>query len=217
MGRLQKILQGNDGPLFDYFRQLGEHIGFAGEEFLALARDFEHAEAHAQTLHTIEHRCDAVMENLFNFLYENTFLAIDHEDIKELAGLSDDIVDLLWGAANRIGNIYQLSDPDPELIEIAQILFDMTQKTQILLGGLKHAKRQKNFKKEVIIPFRQAESRADELRDKISRLRFKIAESDPPATPHWIAWSEVMQHLEHATDKCVDITDILSHFQSKYK
>ncbi|MBI1888920.1 MAG: DUF47 family protein [Candidatus Spechtbacteria bacterium] len=216
MGRLQALLWGNEKPLFDHFRQLGECIGRAGEEFLALAQDFEHSKIHADKLHEIEHECDAVVESLFDFLNDNTFLPIDHDDIEQLARHGDEIVDLLWGAANRIGNIYELTDPDDELPRIAEILLRMTQETKNLFIHIKDVRRKKNLKADIILPFREQESNADDIRDKIANVRFKIARQDPAGIPLWIAWSEVIQHLEHATDRCVDVTDVLKRFPRKY-
>lgn len=233
MGGLYALLKGNDQQLYEDFSQLGDYILGAAETFLALAQDLRDSQIHAATLHQIEHDCDKLAEKIHRFLDNNTFLPFEHEDIEELLSSADSVVDLLWGAANRIANIYELDNPDPELEEIAEIIVGMAEETRNLFTNLKNIKGEASLVviikrllggknpeinlAEIVTRLHGEENRTDELRDLIAKRRFRAAKKDPAQEPIRDAWSEVIQHLEHATDRCVDVTDVLKKFSRKYK
>lgn len=213
---IELLFKGKEGKLFELYGQLGHHVEWAGQTFLNLANDFADAKNHAEQLRSIEHNADQIVAKIHEILDDVTFLSIDHEDLVKLAGNADDVIDDLWGAAGRIANNYQLKDPDPELAEMAQILCKMTQKTRELFENLKKVKRMRDLKGRVIVPFHQQENRTDDIRGIISKRRYQYARNEPGATIFYIVWGEVVQHLEHAADRCVDISDILNSFQRKY-
>ncbi|MBI3335754.1 MAG: DUF47 family protein [Candidatus Portnoybacteria bacterium] len=213
MGKLETLFRGKERALFEGFSQFGNSLELAGLTFLNLTRDLERGEDHAARLHDIEHTCDEVAQNLHAILDDTTFLPFEHEDLAKLINHADDIVDLLWGAANRIANLYRLKNPDPELVQIAEIIAAMTSDIKTLFINLKRIKRLKNFKETVIDPFRAKEGRGDELRDAISMRWYEAAIKNPAITPLKDAWAEVFQHLEHSTDKGVDITDVLNRLR----
>ncbi len=233
MGGLYSLLKGNDEQLYKDFKQFGEYVAEAAKTFLALAQDLPGAKDHAETLGKIEHDCDLLKERVHRFLDNNTFLPLEHDDIEELLAHADTVVDLLWGAANRIANIHALDDPDPELPEIARIIVDMAEETQNLFANLKNISGEASpvailkrlFRKEkaeinlaeIVTRFHREENRTDDLRDIVAKRRSQAAKIDPSKERLRATWSEVIQHLEHATDRCVDITDVLKKFNRKYK
>lgn len=219
MGKLDFVLglRKKEKRLFELYRELGNCVEEAGQAFLVLADDFANAELHALRIHDIEHDADLLKEKVHEILNEVTFLPIDHEDLEQLVGCADDIIDLLWGAADRIANRYHLNDPDPEFPEMAQILAKMTQDVKQLFMNLKNVKHMKNITDQIVVPFHQQENRTDDIRGIVSARRYERARRDPAATIVFNAWEGVIQHLEHAADKCVDISDILNSFQRKYR
>ncbi|MFY9458044.1 MAG: DUF47 family protein [Candidatus Spechtbacterales bacterium] len=218
MGKLEFLFKGQKGQedkLFELIGQLGLTVEWAGQAFLNLVNYFGNAESEAERLRSIEHNADQIVAKIHEILDDITFLSIDHEDLIKLVGHADDIIDDLQGAADRIAN-YHLKDPDPELTEMAEILSEMTQKTRGLLQNLKKVKRMRDFKDRVVVPFHQQENRTDAIRNVISRRRCQCALNEPGATILYITWGEVVQHLEHVADRCVDISDTLASFRRKY-
>ena len=233
MGGIYSLLKGKDEQFYKDFNQFGKYVAEAARIFLALAQDFPRAKDHAATLHQIEHDCDLLKEKMHRFLDNNTFLPLEHDDIEELLAHADTVVDLLWGAANRIVNIHELNDPDPELPEIAKIIVDMTEETRNLFVNLKDVKGEASpaaiLKRlfgtgkaeinlvEIVTKFHRQENVTDDLRDLVAKRRSQAAKIDSSQERLRATWSEVIQHLEHATDCCVDITDVLKKFSRKYK
>lgn len=210
------MFSGKEKKLFELYDELGNCVELASQGFLALINDFSNTKFHAAYLHGVEHNGDQIKTEIHEILNGVTFLPIDHDDLEKLSICADDVVDLLWGAADRIANRYHLTDPDPELMEMAEVLAKMTPVVKKLFANLKNVKRMKNLKDQVVVPFHQQESRTDEIRGIISGRRYQQARSDPASTALFNAWGEVVQHLEHAADKCVDISDVLNSFRRKY-
>jgi uncharacterized protein Yka (UPF0111/DUF47 family) len=219
MGKLSALFSGNEKQLFAYFREFGELIEQAGTEFMMLVEDFANAKTHAETLREIEHNdfYDNNKNTIEEFLDNNTFLPFDHDDIEKLIGHGDDVIDLLWGAADRIANVYdELTDPDPELLEMSKIISSMTQTTKQLFVVLKNIKHEKKLS-EIVTRFHNEENHADELRNIIAKRRYQATRKNPYLESLRNAWGDIIQHLEHATDVCVDITDVLKTFNKKYR
>lgn len=213
MGKLDALFGGREKELFARFSEIGTLIAQAGEVFQTLAKDLPHANEHAKRLREIEHACDNIAASVFALLGTTSHFSLDHEDIATLTQRSDDVVDLIWGAANRIIR-HKLDDPDPELLETATIIANMTREIANLFKNLKNPKRGRDLW-ELISRFHAEENRADELKYEVSRRRYETANSIE-TLKRWIVWEEVFKHLESATDRCVDITDVIGHFSKKY-
>jgi hypothetical protein len=213
MGKLDALFGGKERELFARFSLMGNLIAQAGEAFQTLAKDLPNAKLHAKRLHEIEHTADDTVAQIFSLLNTTSHFSLEHEDIATLTQRSDDVIDHIWGAAKRVVR-HNLNDPDPELLEAVSVIISMTQEIADLFKNLKNPKRGKNLQK-LIDRFHTEESRADEFKDEVSRRRYESADT-PEKVKLWIAWEKVFDHLESATDHCVDITDVIGHFSKKY-
>lgn len=213
MGKLDALFGGREKELFTRFSEMGTLIAQAGETLQKLVEDLPHARQYAKQLHAIEHDCDALVADIFNLLTTTSHFSLEHEDVTALAQRGDDVVDLIWGAADRIDR-YALNDSDPELLEIAKVLAHMTQEIQRLFQNIKNPPQKKNLQ-ELIKRFHEEENRADELKREVSIQRFQSTDNVEKEKRRTV-WEKVFEHLESATDHCVDITDVIGHFSEKY-
>ena len=214
-GKLAALFGARDKILFQYFEEMGGNIAASAETFLELSKNLENPRVYADHLRELEHQNDEVKAKIHIILTETSFLQFDHDDIEKLAGSADDIIDLLWGAADRIANRFMLTDADAELTEISKILLTMCKDVKYLLCSLKNFKLVKNIF-EITTTFHNKENKTDDLRAAVSARRYRAAKEKPENTHLFFVWNEVFQHLEHAADKCVDITDVLNKFPRKY-
>ncbi|MBI4114655.1 MAG: DUF47 family protein [Candidatus Niyogibacteria bacterium] len=199
--------------LFSNFAKMGRCMAKEGRMFYDLVHDLENAPQYAADIHDIEHECDAISEEMYEVLAQVWVLTFEREDIIGLMRSADDVVDFIWEASQRI-NLYRLQDARYELYEIAEIIRDMTQTMASLFAQLDTIVK----KKELALFIREAhakESDADKIRDTILEHYYKEAELHPSSIPSWIAWKEVFEHLERATDRFEDIVDILGNIQIK--
>ncbi|MFY9457480.1 MAG: DUF47 family protein [Candidatus Spechtbacterales bacterium] len=211
---------GKEKELFADLESLGNHIAEAGRVFHALVENIEQGATHAEHLHVVEHESDKIVRDIFTLVLPKVSelpFGLDHMEMTILVRRGDSVVDSLWQAANKIGLVYQLEDKDPELDEAAQLLLRATQHIQGLFVNFKRFDRQRNLQ-QVRHVLHEIESRADELRDAVVKRRFAQARQDQ-SEEHTLlfgAWKEVYDEMEHATDICEDIIDVLGDLHRKY-
>ena len=209
---------GKKEELFARIEEMGNHIAEAGVVFATLVQDLEQAKIHANRMHDIEHAADNVVKDIFTSILPKMSqlpFGLEHNEVTTIIRSGDSIVDALWQASNKIGLIYQLKDKDPELEEVAQLLVEATKDIQDLFTNFKRFDRQQNLQK-VRQSIHGIESRADELKDAVIRGRYMQAGQNPTYIPLFIAWKEVYDSLETATDICEDIIDLFCDFHQKY-
>lgn len=205
--------------LFAYFARLGSLLEESPQPFLRLVHDpFNDASVtiHTGKIEQIEHDADETVAAIFELLGKTSFLPFDHEDVSSLVIAGDDVIDALWAAANNLGRVYGLSDPDQEMKEMAVALCEAC----ALVGGL--LKNLRNLRKapllQIIKQIHELENQTDKYRDAITRRRYQAAceSSNPRAILRYMAWEKIAGYMERAADRCEDIMDILGHFPRKY-
>lgn len=217
MGCLEVIL-GNkkEKQLFELFNAAADHIVQAQKifgEFCKNSAKYEYAAA----LRLIEHKCDQTIKQIFDILDSVSHLPFHHDDIAEFAKKLDSIVDLIWGAADRIIFRYKLSDieKEKELLNFIPILEEMTVDIKNIILNLNKLGKIRNLSK-TISKFHELENEADDLRAAaIQRWHFESL-NNPRVLALRIAWAEVYDRLEWTTNICVDIIDIVESFLKKY-
>jgi len=209
---------GKTEELFNRIEKMGYHIAGAGVVFAALVRDLKRAKVHANQLHDIEHAADNVVKDILTSILPKMSqlpFGLEHGEVNNIIRSGDSIIDALWQASNKIGLVYQLKDKDLELEEIAQLLVEATKDIQDIFTNFKHFDRQRNLP-QLRESLHRIESRADELKDAVIGRRYMQACQNPTYIPLFIAWKEVYDSLETATDICEDIIDLFCDFHQKY-
>jgi uncharacterized protein Yka (UPF0111/DUF47 family) len=132
-----------------------------------------------------------------------TFITpIDREDIHALASTLDDVLDLIWAAADRL-TVFKLTESTKEAIAMSKDLFVTTELVHKAIKKLK----EKNYShiQEYCIEINKLENRIDrQFRDALGNLFDEI--KDPILI---IKWKEIYEHLEDASDKCEDVANVL--------
>ena len=209
---------GKKEELFVSIEKMGSRIAEAGLVFEALVQNLEQAKLHADRMHEIEHAADSVLKYIFEKVLpamSQLPFGLEHNEVSIIIRGGDSIIDALWQASNKIGRIYQLADKDPELEEAAQLLVEATKGIRDLFTNFKRFDRQRNMP-QVRESLHRIESRADELKDAVVARRYAQAHKDPRCVLLFIAWKEVYDSLEIATDICEDIIDLFCDFHQKY-
>jgi predicted phosphate transport protein (TIGR00153 family) len=132
-----------------------------------------------------------------------TFITpIDREDLYALASKLDDILDLIWAAADRL-TVFKLKESTKEAITMAK---DLLTTAEFVHKAIKKLK-EKNYShvQEYCIEINRLENRIDRgFRDALGKLFDEI--KDPILI---IKWKEIYEHLEDASDKCEDVANVL--------
>src|SRR5262245_51359283 len=106
---------------FGMLSQLAAKVREGGEIFIRVFQDFSNRAVYADQIKQIERACDDLGAKITQKLNSSFITPIDREEIYLLVTEIDDIIDLINDLARRF-DIYEISAPRPEAIEIAQIV-----------------------------------------------------------------------------------------------
>lgn len=157
-----------------------------------------------------EHAGDAVVHELEEALQKTFVTPIDREDIQRLSTELDDILDLLNSAA-RSCELYGVNSPTEPMTKLIGILVDCTRQLEAALPLLRAHDYTGVMATSRAI--RQEEKKADTIyRAAISAL-FHEEGKDVKDLIRELA---VLEHLEHAVDRCERVAHTLANLAVKH-
>jgi predicted phosphate transport protein (TIGR00153 family) len=187
---------------FEIFDKVASNISNAASLFVALLENFDNIDARANEIHELEQDGDVLTHDIMKNLNKTFITPIDREDIHALASTLDDVLDLIWAAADRL-TVFKLTESTKEAIAMSKDLFVTTELVHKAIKNLK----EKNYShiQEYCIEINKLENRIDrKFRDALGNLFDEI--KDPILI---IKWKEIYEHLEDASDKCEDVANVL--------
>jgi predicted phosphate transport protein (TIGR00153 family) len=132
----------------------------------------------------------------------------DREDIHALASKLDDILDFIWGTAERLA-VFKMKEPRKEAVIMSKEILTTVELVHKAIKTLK----EKDYARmqEYCVEINKLENRMDRIfRDALGHLFDEM--KDPILV---IKWKEIYEHLENASDKCEDVADILESIAIK--
>ena len=99
-GFLQRFMP-RDGDFFVLFRKQAENIVAGANAFTNLLEHFTGVPEQVQIVKAIEHQGDEITHQIFRKLNQTFITPFDREDMHELCGTMDDVIDLIDAAASR--------------------------------------------------------------------------------------------------------------------
>ena len=184
--------------------------GCAGaEQLVQLMTEYKTPQPIAQKIKEIEHQGDDLTHELIKKLDQTFVTPLDREDIYMLAGVIDDVMDLIEAVADRLV-LFKITQPTPAAQELARLIQQAME--EICRGvALLGAKRQ-GIIYQHCVEIKRIEEQADQLnREAIGHLFDE--ERDPISV---IKWNEIYEFLEEATDRCEDVANILESIVLKH-
>lgn len=187
---------------FEIFDKAAVNLTKATSVLVSLMENFDNIEAKAKEIYDAEQDGDMLTHDIMRKLNSSFVTPIDREDIHALASRMDDILDLVWGAVDRLV-VFKITSPTKEAMEIS---VDLHRTTEVLQKTIREL-RNKNYShvQEHCIEINRLENRIDRtFRDALGALfdDFK----DPLLI---IKWKEIYEHLENASDRCEDVANVL--------
>lgn len=149
-----------------------------------------------------EHIGDQITHDTVETLNKTFITPFDREDIHELVCKMDDILDLIYGAANRM-MLFKIT-PSDDMKRVIQTLTRAVEEVSKAVFRLRNIKKPEMILAQCI-EINRLENEADEaLRRAISDLFDR--EKDPISI---IKQKEILETLEHATDRCEDVANVI--------
>lgn len=203
MGLLPK-----DEKYFAMLNQLAAQVRRGGELFVKLFDDYEHHPQYAEQIKAIEVSCDDLSAKIIQKLNSTFITPIDREDIYLLVTELDDVIDMINDLARRL-EIYGVTVPRPDAVEIASLLGKATEEIETAFGMLE---RHEALGEHTGI-ISELEKRADALYSDGIRRLFR-EEKDPIEV---IKWMSIYEELENSIDRCKDVAEALEAVVVKNK
>jgi predicted phosphate transport protein (TIGR00153 family) len=193
---------------FEFFDKVTANISQAATMLVAIMEHFTNLDNWAKEVHELEENGDMLTHDIIKRLNKTFITPIDREDIHALASTLDDIIDGIWGTAERLA-VFKLKESTKEAVSMSKgllITVELVQKAMKKLIEKNYAQMQ-----EYCIEINKMENKLDrEFRDALGRLFDEV--KDPILV---IKWKEIYEHLEDASDKCEDVADILESIAIK--
>jgi predicted phosphate transport protein (TIGR00153 family) len=187
---------------FEVFNKVASNISNAASLFVSLMENFDNLDVKVKEIHELEQDGDILTHDIMKKLNKTFITPIDREDLYALASKLDDILDLIWAAADRL-TVFKLKESTKEAITMAK---DLLATAEFVHKAIKKLK-EKNYShvQEYCIEINRLENRIDRgFRDALGNLFDEI--KDPILI---IKWKEIYEHLEDASDKCEDVANVL--------
>ncbi len=194
---------------FAIFEKAAANVTHASTLFVGIMEHFSNLDAWAREVHELEQEGDVFTHDIIRKLNKTFVTPIDREDIHALATSLDDILDLLWNAADRL-TVFNLTESTPWAITMSKDLLTTVEFVEKAIKKLK----EKNYPhiQEYCIEINKLENRLDRnFRDALAHLFNEI--KDPILI---IKWKEIYEHLENASDRCEDVANILEAIVLKH-
>ena len=154
----------------------------------------------AEEIKEVEHKCDFLTHEVIQRLNRTFVTPIDREDIHALARSLDDVMDAIDASATLI-RLYKLTSVRFGARELASIITACTRQVRLALEAME-------LKKGVIthaVEINRLENEADRIHQQAVSQLFE-EERDPIMV---LKWKETFDFLEHATDRCEDVANVL--------
>jgi len=194
---------------FEIFDRDALNITKASVMLVALMENFDRLDERAKEIYEVEQEGDVLTHEIMKKLNKTFITPIDREDLHALAASLDDILDLIWGAVDRMV-VFKIAEATNEAIEMAKELQTTTEVIHKAIHKLKE--KQYGHVQDYCIEINRLENKIDRtFRDALGKLFEEI--KDPILI---IKWKEIYEHLEDASDKCEDVANVLEAIVLKY-
>ena len=111
---------------FEIFDKTSLNLTKAATLLVDLMENYDNIEVRAKEIHEIEQDNDMLTHDIMKKLNKTFITPIDREDIYALASRLDDVLDLIWGAVDRMV-VFKIKESTPEAISMSKKLLVTTE------------------------------------------------------------------------------------------
>ena len=145
-----------------------------------------------------------ITNKTYEQLNKSFITPFDREDINELTGHIDDVVDTIFGVSRRI-TLYKPKQLSPFFIEMADLIYDAAKEIETAIHQLKDPVTNKRIITDACAKVKVIEHKADDL---FSQGIFELFEKEHD-TKELLKNTKILEKLERCVDEEEDVTDTL--------
>ena len=192
---------------YDLFGRAGDNALEAARKAEQRFREYPNARVSQADIKAIEHEGDRITHDLIQLLNTQYVTPFDREDIYELAGAIDDIVDHIDEACDLL-ELYGVDSATRQALQQAGIIVGAV---ECLNRALHELRGMKGVQKE-LVELKRLEDEGDRVvREAIADL-FRDPRIDPLVV---IRWKDIFDALEASLDACETAANVIGNIVVK--
>ena len=196
-----------EGKFFDLLEKESKNVTVAAEQLVDLFNHYDRLEAYMRRIEELEHVGDSLVHDISVELNRSFITPFDHSDIAALAGRIDDILDYIDASCQRMW-MYKVLEPPKSGRTLAEIILAQVKEVDTCVRSLRKMDSKLIQEKRIVV--NRLENEAD---DTTNAALVDLFELDD--TKMIMKLKEVYEHLEMATDRCEDASDVLADIATK--
>jgi hypothetical protein len=203
------MLFGDNGKVFyDQFDQAAENAIKTAELFKLMVSDFKNRNEILSQIREAEHRGDFITHETMTRLDKSFITPLDREDIHHLITETDDVVDALDAAAQRM-ILYRVEKPNEDMIKQAETAVQITRKLADAIKLIRNMKRPDELN-AILIEIHTLENRGDEHNHAALARLFESNDA-----MEVLRWKELYELVESAIDACETVAHTIRSIMVK--
>ena len=208
MGQFFSWVKSNEKEILVTLDNLAKKSVQISEELVIMLTDLKIDECHKK-IHTIETEADKLVRDIFGELNRTFITPLDREDMQRVASKIDDTIDHIDGIAARLQS-YKITTAPPYALDMANELVKATKEVELMTSKLRNIKNPSSM----IEHCRKTSEIEHKVDDLYSVAISKLFESNDPI--EIIKLKDIYEKLESASDRCVDVADVVEDIVLKY-
>jgi len=198
-----------DTVFYDLFEKLASHVVSCAEHLRELARNYPDGHAFIQLIRDEEHSADELAHAALDRLDRTFITPFDREDIHELVGGLDDIVDTIDALAKRFP-LYHVADMESAFQKQTDVLVKSTIAVSEAVHRLRKTRKLSQLSDQLIEIHRLENVGDDQNHAAMSELF-----SGRMGPLEVMKWKELYDLIETAIDGCEDVGNTLERIVLK--
>ena len=208
MGQWFSWVKSNEKELLVILDGLAKKSVEASEAVYELLQDPTNVEK-IKEVSRIETEADVLTRDIFSELNRTFITPLDREDMQRVASKIDDIIDFMDGIGARFLS-YKITESPPHALEMAEELVKATKEVEYMVSKLSNVKNPKSMSEHC----RNTSAIEHKIDDLYRAAITELFESNDAI--HIIKLKDIYETMETASDRCVDVADVIEDIVLKY-
>ena len=201
-------VRSNDKEILSILDNLAKKAVETSEALVVLFSDLSNTEQHTK-IKNLETEADVLTRDIFAELNKTFITPLDREDMQRIASKIDDVIDFMDGISARTRS-YKITTTPPYALEIVKELVNATKEVEYMVSKLNNIKNPQ----DMITHCRNTSNIEHTVDDLYRKSIEKLFESNDPITI--IKLKDIYETMETASDRCVDVADVIEDIVLKY-
>ncbi len=208
MGQFFSWVKSNEKKILVTLDDLAKKAVEVSEALVVMLTDLKNAECQKE-IHALETQADSLVRDIFSELNRTFITPLDREDMQRVASKIDDAIDHMDGISARLVS-YKITTTPPYALDMAKELVKATKEVELMTAKLRniknpasmieHCRKTSEIEHKVDDLYTLAISKLFESKDAILIIKLK----------------DIYESLETASDRCVDVADVVEDIVLKY-